>query len=238
MAGGSLSSSTAIMSMPVVLLHGVRLHAIRESQCVDSILEALDSGYGGSVSTMNLDHLRRFARYTDHAALYGKASILTADGMPLIWASNLRGTPLPERVTGSNLIFSLCEGAALAGRSVFFLGGAPEAAQNAATVLAHRYPGLAVAGVSSLPTEDGGDKEEWEKIALTVAAARPDIVFVALGSPKQERLIESLRPILPSSWWIGVGIAFSFVARYGCSRPVWSGFTGLLKSLGDLRDGT
>jgi len=218
---------TVLVNVPTVYLHGARLHAITEQQCIKLILSCLDATRGGSVNTMNLDHLRQFVQNNKFAELYDKASIVTADGMPLIWASSLRGTPLPERVTGSNLISSLTAAAAERGKSIFLLGGAPGAAQSTGTVLAARHPNLCIAGVSSRPNESTTDDSEWQSIAEMLEAARPDIIFVALGCPRQEQLIEAFRHLLPCAWWIGVGVAFSFMAGTIPRAPLWMQRAGL-----------
>ncbi len=222
-----LESSAAMHAVPTAYLQGARLNTISEQQCVDLVLNAVERGRGGSVSTMNLDHLRRFVQDKKFAALYDRATIVTADGMPLVWASNLRGTPLPERVTGSNLISSISAAAARRGRSIFLLGGAPGAAQKAAAVLAKRHSDLSIAGVSSKPDESSHDDGQWTDIAQMLRAAKPDIIFVAMSCPKQEELIEALRYTLPAAWWIGVGIAFSFVGGTIPRAPLWMQRAGL-----------
>lgn len=176
---------------------------------------------------MNLDHLRQFLQEPSYARRYREATIITADGMPLIWASRLRGTPLPERVTGSNLIWSLSEAAAQRGRSIYLLGGSHGTAQKAASVLAQRYPKLRIAGISGEAVEDGSDENQNRELVKALMAAKPDIVYVALGSPKQEQLIERLRDRLPSTWWLGIGVAFSFVAGEIRRAPLWMQRMGL-----------
>jgi N-acetylglucosaminyldiphosphoundecaprenol N-acetyl-beta-D-mannosaminyltransferase len=210
-----------------ITLRGARLHVLTEQQCAEWVFDSLDSLRGGSINTMNLDHLRRFVRDQKFAALYNRATIHTADGMPLIWASKVLGTPLPERVTGSNLIWALTSGAVRKKSSVFLLGGAPGMAQRAAAVLSHRYPELRIAGVSSEPDRENADRGSWERIGRIVAAAKPDIVLVALACPIQEELIDALRDTLPQSWWVGVGIAFSFVAGAVPRAPLWMQRAGL-----------
>jgi N-acetylglucosaminyldiphosphoundecaprenol N-acetyl-beta-D-mannosaminyltransferase len=194
---------------------------------VDLVLGAIDERRGGLINTMNVDHLRRFVGEEGYAAGYSKASIVTADGMPLIWASRLRGTPLPERVTGSSLIWSLSEAAAQRGRSIYLLGGSPGLAQKAAQVLAGRYPGLHIAGVSSGPAEFTSDERAWEQASRELTGSRPDIVYVALSSPRSEQLIDRLRHRLPGAWWLGVGAAFSFAAGEVPRAPLWMQRSGL-----------
>ncbi len=202
-------------------LHGIRLHTLSESQCIAHIMEQLGGGYGGTVVTPNLDHLRRCVKDLHFGALVAEADLVVADGMPLVWASRLQGTPLPERVAGSNLISSLTAAAAQHGRSVFLLGGAEGTAAGAAELLVKRNPGLKVVG--TLCPRVGFDKnpKQMAEIAHSLTDAMPDIVYVALGSPKQEHLIAKLRPSLPAAWWLGVGVSFSFLTGHVRRAPLW-----------------
>src|SRR5208337_4911103 len=95
-----------------------------------------------------IDHLRIISESPDLRGLVNSASFRVADGMPLVWASRLQGTPLPERITGAGLILSLTAAAAKAGASVFLLGGDPGDAEAAAAVLQQLNPGLKIAGIN------------------------------------------------------------------------------------------
>src|SRR5207244_6993539 len=101
------TESLARHSLPTIRLHGVRLHAITEQQCIDHILDELDAGRGGMVVTPNLDHIRRCTRDMLFGAIVAEADLVVPDGMPLIWASKLQGTPLPQRVAGAGLSSSV-----------------------------------------------------------------------------------------------------------------------------------
>jgi N-acetylglucosaminyldiphosphoundecaprenol N-acetyl-beta-D-mannosaminyltransferase len=147
--------------------------------------------------------------------------------MPLIWASRLQGTPLPERVSGSHIIWSIPRAAAERGRSVFLLGGAPGAADACAQVLRSRFPALVITGTYCPPFGFENSDAEMAKIREAVAASPADIVFVALSFPKGERLIERIRAAAPRAWWIGVGISFSFVAGDVKKAPRWLQVAGL-----------
>jgi N-acetylglucosaminyldiphosphoundecaprenol N-acetyl-beta-D-mannosaminyltransferase len=190
-------------------------------------MSGLKGHRGGTVYTMNLDHLRRFVWDPLRASNYNAASIVTADGTPLIWASRLLGTPLPERVTGSSLIWTLTAAAAANDKSIYLLGGAPGTAKKAARVLKQRYPKLKIAGISDETFEVRANEPTYRALRRKLVCAKPDIVYVALGSPKQEDLIERLRPTLPQAWWLGVGIAFSFVAGEISRAPLWMQRSGL-----------
>lgn len=213
--------------IPTVRLLNAPLHAITEQQTVQIVLDELDKGCDGSILTMNLDHLRRYRRDAFCRELYARASLAVADGMPLIWASRVQGQELPERVTGSNLIWSLSAGAAEAERTVFLLGGEPGTADDAAEVLRATYPDLKIVGTFCPDFGFESREEEMAAMADALISADPDIVFVALGTPKQDRLIESLRDYLPATWWVGVGISFSFVCGTVSRAPMWMQNTGL-----------
>jgi len=214
-------------SCRVVRIAGLRIDALSEAECIRRIMDDLRVGRGGWVITPNLDHLRRVCRDSRLRRIYEEASIIVADGMPLIWASRLQGTPLPQRVAGSTLIWTLSEAAAANGRSIYLLGGAAGAADRAAAVLRSRYPDLRIAGTSC--PEMGFEKDPTQMAGLIerLRSADADIVYVALGSPKQEWLIHRVRHCLPHAWWLGVGISFSFVAGQVVRAPLWMQRMGL-----------
>ncbi|HEX8524680.1 MAG TPA: WecB/TagA/CpsF family glycosyltransferase [Tepidisphaeraceae bacterium] len=213
--------------LPTVRLLGVQLHAITEQIAINYILNELDAGSGGVVVTPNLDHLRRCTRDLSFGALVAEADLVVPDGMPLIWASRLQGTPLPQRVAGSDLISSLSVAAAKRGRSIFLLGGAPGTAEAAAKILQFGEPSLKVAGHYCPSFGFEKNDNEIGKIINMLASAQPDIIFVALGSPKQEYLIQRIRKFLPNAWWLGVGVSFSFLCGDVKRAPRWMQTSGL-----------
>lgn len=206
-------------SLPIARLMGVELHAVTEAQAIRHILAELTCGRGGVTVTPNLDHLRRCRTDLQFAALVAEAELVVADGMPLIWASRIAGCPLPERVAGSDLILTLSAAAASAGRSIYLLGGAAGTAEGAAEVLKSRHPDLKIAGMACPPVGFESSEPEMAKLVADLAIKRPDIVFVALGSPKQEYLIERIRSSLPTAWWLGVGVSFSFLTGHVQRAP-------------------
>src|SRR5579862_6806821 len=114
-----------------IRLAGVRIHRVSEESLIQNILEQIKLARGGWVTTPNLDHLRRLSLNPDFKTLCARATFTVADGMPLIWASRIQGTPLPERVAGSNLFLSLSAAAARKGLSIYLLGGAPGTTEEA-----------------------------------------------------------------------------------------------------------
>jgi N-acetylglucosaminyldiphosphoundecaprenol N-acetyl-beta-D-mannosaminyltransferase len=217
----------ASQPLPIARLMGVEIHAITERQAIEHILRELSKGRGGVTITPNLDHLRRCKSNMEFAAMVAEAELVVADGMPLIWASRIAGCPLPQRVAGSDLILTLSAAAAEHGRSIYLLGGAPGTAEGAAEVLRSRHPNIRIVGTNCPPLGFDQNETEIAKLVENLVEAAPDIVFVALGSPKQERLIERIRTSLPQAWWLGVGVSFSFLTGHVQRAPKVLQQTGL-----------
>jgi len=213
--------------IPTVTLKGQPIHAVSEMGAVEYILSELQAGRGGWCITPNLDHLRRLTRDRKLKALYSHAALIVADGMPLIWASRIQGTPLPERVAGSSLISTLSAAAGKQNRSIYLLGGDKGTAQQAAEVLKRQYPGVRIAGIYYPEFGFESDEAQMQQLIAHLKAANPDIVYVALGSPKQEWLIGQLRGYLPRAWWLGIGISFSFLSGHVKRAPEWMQRSGL-----------
>jgi N-acetylglucosaminyldiphosphoundecaprenol N-acetyl-beta-D-mannosaminyltransferase len=211
-----------------VSLDGAPVHLITEDRVVRVVRRALARGQGGRIVTPNLDIVRQARHDPEIREFLDDATLVVADGMPLVWASRLAGSPLPERVTGASLIWSLSAGLAADHRSIFVLGGDDQqVATSAAAKLGSRYAGLRVAG--SLAPEYGFDRCP-DRLASTcgaVVAAAPDLVFVGVGFPKQERVISRLREELPRTWFLGCGMAVNFVAGLHRRAPVWMQRYGL-----------
>src|SRR3954451_22935610 len=122
-----------------------------EAELIASVFDALDEGRGGWICPVNLDVLRQCREREDLRRLVSSATIVPPDGMPIVWASRVAGTPLPARVAGSDLVWSLSGEAAARGRGIFLLGGAPGACEAARDRLTGLYRGLPVTGCYSPP---------------------------------------------------------------------------------------
>jgi N-acetylglucosaminyldiphosphoundecaprenol N-acetyl-beta-D-mannosaminyltransferase len=202
----------AVNAFPSVPLMGLDVAAVSERETIDYVLDGVARGRGGWVCTVNLENLRRWRGSADVRELFASADLVVADGMPLLWAGDLQGSPLPGRVAGSSLILTLTAAAAEAGASVFLLGGNPGTADAAVVQLANLSPQLRVAGTLCPPFGFDNDPAWLDRIERLLREKSPDIVYVGLGCPKQERLICQLRGRLPTTWFITCGVSFSFVA--------------------------
>ncbi|BAU13327.1 glycosyl transferase, WecB/TagA/CpsF family [Leptolyngbya sp. NIES-3755] len=179
------------------------------------------------VVTPNAHHLVTLQRDRHFRKIYQDAFLSVADGVPLLWAAKFLGTPLSDRVNGTDLFEELCRFAAENNLSVFLLGGRPQAADRAATVLKQRYPRLKLAGTYCPPFGFEKDAIEVENINQRIRAAKPHILFVGLGAPKQEYwMYQHCRSInVPVS--LGIGVSFEFVAGMVKRAPGWMQQTGL-----------
>ena len=208
-------------------LRGIGFHRVIEADVVAYVLAELTAGRGGRIVTPNVDILRRTTNDDEARRHVGSATVVVADGAPLVWASRLAGQPLPARVAGSDLIWSLSEALGGAGLSVYLLGGEPGTAEIAASVLADRFPTLVMSGFDSPPFGFDTDPAALDLVIQQAVEAKPDLVFVGLGFPKQERLIHQLRVALPGTWFMGCGAAIGFVAGVRRRAPEWMQRSGL-----------
>lgn len=167
--------------------------------------------------TVNPEFIMHARRDPTFATVLHKADLCVPDGVGVLWAARRQGVTLPERVTGSDGIYRICEQAAAKGWTVFLLGAAPGVAELAATNLRRKYPQLTVVGTySGSPAE-----AEWPAIQAQLVATKPDILFVAYGHPQQDRWIAHHRHELPVKVALGVGAAVDFAAGITTRAPRW-----------------
>jgi N-acetylglucosaminyldiphosphoundecaprenol N-acetyl-beta-D-mannosaminyltransferase len=212
---------------PICDLLGMPIARTDKAGVLAHLFASLSRGQGGWLVTANLDFLRRHARDPEARRLYAGADLCVADGMPLVWAARLQGDRLPERVAGSDLLLLVAERAAREQRSLYLLGGDPTANARAVAVLRERWPRLAIVGHDSPQIASPPSAEQLANLRDEISRARPDLLLVGMGSPKQEQVIEALRATLPGAWMMGVGISFSFVAGDVRRAPGWMQRTGL-----------
>jgi N-acetylglucosaminyldiphosphoundecaprenol N-acetyl-beta-D-mannosaminyltransferase len=209
-----------------ITLMSVRLDNLSEEEAAEYVVSAAQRGKGGRLVNPNVDVLRQVATDRSLSFLLQSADLVLPDGMPLLWAARLQGSPLKARVPVSEAINTLCVKASEKGVGVFLLGGSPGTAERAAEVLTDRCPGLSVNCLSP-PFGFEDDEQEMERIFSAVERARPGIVFCAFGFPKQERLMQVLSDRFPGSWFVGSGGTFSMLAGDTPKAPAWMRNNGL-----------
>lgn len=208
-------------------LLGVAVDNVTMGEALDRISALITSRGSSYVVTPNVDHLVRLQTDADFRWIYHEADLVLADGMPLLWACKLLGTPLKGKVSGSDLFVKFAERASQRGYRVFFLGGREGAAVKAAEVLRESWPELQVCGTYCPYMGFQNDPVENERIVAQIRDARPDVLFVGLGAPKQEKWIYKHREALGVPVSIGVGVSFEFVAGMVKRAPRWMQRTGL-----------
>lgn len=191
-----------------------RIHAddVTFREAIDEIVRIAKRGLGGYVVTPNVDHVVLSEHDERLVQAYEDAALSLVDGKPLLWLSRLMGTPLPQKISGSDLCEPLVARAAAEGLPVFFLGAAEGVGRRAADILKLRYPALKVAGVLSPPLHFEKDVVEDLKVTAMIQASGARIVLVALGAPKQELWMRKHRETLAPAVMLGIGGTLDFIA--------------------------
>ena len=175
------------------------------------------------IVTGNLDHLYRLQTDFEFKKAYETASLVLADGMPIVWLSRILrlngGDELTERVAGSDLFWELGRISQSHGVRIFLLGGVEGAADGAKEALEKAYPGCDVCGTYCPPFEKFNTQEEQDEILRRVRAASPDVLLVAFGAPKQEKWIEANKHHLGVPVSIGVGGSFEMACGIARRAP-------------------
>ena len=210
-----------------VSIAGVAIDNVNMVEAIDRIEQFIHEKQVRYVVTPNVDHIVKLQKDIEFKAVYKDASLVLPDGQPLIWAANFLGAPLKEKVSGSDLFPRLCERASQKGYKLFFLGGRPMAGERSAQILAKKYNAIKIVGVYSPPFGFERNCEENEKILRLINQAKPDILFVGLGAPKQEKWVHHHRDRLSVPVSIGVGVTFEFTAGMVRRAPLWMQSYGL-----------
>lgn len=228
MSGGDAGGQPGAAPLPArLLIGGVPLDAVTFGGALDAIEALVAGGRGGSVFTPNVDHVVMAERDPEFRAAYAACSLSLVDGMPVLWASRALGRPLPEKVSGSDLVLPLCERAAARGWRVYLLGGAPGAAREAAVRLERRFR-LEVVGIDDGRVDlSPTGAEAARRLAELVRASGAQLLLVALGAPKQELFIHRHRGELGAVVAVGVGASLDFVAGLVRRAPTWISRIGL-----------
>ncbi|MCL2817573.1 MAG: WecB/TagA/CpsF family glycosyltransferase [Clostridiales bacterium] len=169
--------------------------------------------------TLNAEMLFRAQKNPELLRVINEADLVTADGAGVVWAARVLGVPLKERVAGVDLMTELCRRAAASGWKIFLLGGAPGVAELAARNLRQLFAGIDVGGTyhGFFAGEEGGE----EKLLARIEAVCPQILFVGMGSPRQEYWISQNRKRLACDIALGVGGSLDVIAGKVKRAPVF-----------------
>jgi N-acetylglucosaminyldiphosphoundecaprenol N-acetyl-beta-D-mannosaminyltransferase len=195
----------------------VRVDALTYSDLLAYVAAYVAQGTPHQIATVNPEFVMEAQRNRAFAAALERADLCMADGVGLLWAARRQGGALPERVTGSDSVPLIAQRAAQRGWRLFLLGAGSGVAQRAADILRARYPGLVVAGVYA-GTPAAADAPQ---IIARIRNARPDVLFVAYGAPRQDLWIDKHRAALGVPAMIGVGGSLDFIAGVQKRAPRW-----------------
>ena len=196
-------------------------------EALGTIDELIQENRNAYVVTPNVDHIIQLERGGPLAEVYKHADLILTDGKPLIWIARWYGTPIKEKISGSDLFPKLCQLAAKKGYKMFFLGAAEGVAKKAAENLAHKYQGLQVVGTYSPPFGFEKDEVELAKIKNMIVKTNPQILVVGLGCPKQELFILNHKDELGVPLSLGLGASIDFEAGNVKRAPKWMADHGL-----------
>jgi N-acetylglucosaminyldiphosphoundecaprenol N-acetyl-beta-D-mannosaminyltransferase len=224
------SSSGDLSPVPArrrVKIGSVSIDALVLSEAIDAIEGLVTRGKGGMVFTPNVDHIVIAEEDALFRAAYAQADLALVDGTPVVWAARLLGSPLPQKISGSDLIRPLAERAAVRGWRLYFLGGHPGVADEAKAILEREYPGLRVVGTSAPMIDLSRDISEQRDTIEAIREVRPDLLFLALGAPKQEIFAHRIREMVGPVVMLGIGASLDFVTGKARRSPPWMSAVGL-----------
>jgi N-acetylglucosaminyldiphosphoundecaprenol N-acetyl-beta-D-mannosaminyltransferase len=203
------------------------IDAVTFAQAMDEIERLVERGQGGSVFTPNVDHVVKVDSDAVFRGAYERCSLSLADGQPVVWASRLlgEGARLPEKVSGSDLVFPLMERAGQRGWRVYLCGGPPGVAEAAAEVAIKKY-GVNIVGTES-PRMALTANPEDAAIAERVRKANAQLLLVGFGAPKQELFIHRCGDALNPAVSLGIGASLDFMAGRVPRAPRWMSRSGL-----------
>lgn len=224
----NVETDTTWEAPPVAPCRSIRILGVRADDADSAEALSIIDGFvrdGGThqIVTVNVEFIMAAQRDEAFRRIINGASLVLPDGIGVVWASRLLGNALRERVGGTDMVSSLSHLAATESYGIFLLGAAPGVAELAAQDLCTRYPGLRVLGTyagSPLP-------EEEDHIVARIRRAKPDLLFVAYGAPRQDKWIHRNLSRLGVPVAMGVGGAFDFISGRAMRAPRWIQQLGL-----------
>lgn len=204
---------------PVAVL-GVPFNALTQAETLECIDAMIASRQPHQIVTANVDFLAQARHDHELRRILLEADLVLCDGAPVRWASRLLGNPLPERVAGADLVPALLAASETRGHRIFLLGAAPGVAEQAVARIGARWPAARIVGHFSPPLAPLLEMDH-DEIVRRVRDARPDVLLVSFGCPKQEKWIAMHLGTLEVPVVIGVGATIDFLAGRVRRAPAW-----------------
>jgi N-acetylglucosaminyldiphosphoundecaprenol N-acetyl-beta-D-mannosaminyltransferase len=205
---------------PSITILGVPFDNVTTSEALDRIDQMIASRKPHYVATANVDFLVQAREDVELRRILFDADLILCDGTPLLWVSRLLGNPLPERVAGADVVPHVIQLAAEKKYRLFLLGATPDSITRAATNLREAYPNLHIAGLYSPPFNKLIEMDH-DEIKARILAAKPDLLLISFGCPKQEKWIAMHYRDLGVPVAAGVGATIDFLAGKIPRAPLW-----------------
>lgn len=183
----------------------------------------VDSGLPHQHVVVNVDKVVKASKDADLRRIINECALINVDGMPVVWASRLLGKPLKERVAGVDLFEALIKRSSEKSWRVYFLGAREEVVRSVKDLYEKQYPSLQVAGYRNgywKPADEAG-------VVKQIADSKPDLLFVAISSPKKEQFLGQYQAQMKIPFAMGVGGSFDVVAGKVSRAPLWMQHSGL-----------
>jgi N-acetylglucosaminyldiphosphoundecaprenol N-acetyl-beta-D-mannosaminyltransferase len=207
-----------------ITLMGCSIDNLSMEETLQTIEGFIQSGQPHQHVVVNVDKLVKASRDPELRGIINECALINVDGMPVVWASRLLGKPLKERVAGVDLFEALMRRAGEKGWRVFLLGAKEEVVSKVASTYQHKYPKLVLAGYRNGYWK--GEAEEAQ-VAAQIRDARPDLLFVAISSPKKEQFLGRYQAEMKVPFAMGVGGTFDVAIGQVKRAPVWMQKSGL-----------
>ncbi|MGA2353912.1 MAG: WecB/TagA/CpsF family glycosyltransferase [Terriglobales bacterium] len=205
---------------------GVGVHAIDLPTAASIIESAVWKGTKGYVCVTGVHGVMEAQRDPELRGILNHALLVTPDGMPTVWVGRMQGNSGMKRVFGPDLMLEVCQRSVETGFRHFLYGGNPGIAAELAEYLRRSFPGIAVVGTYTPPFRPLAASEQFA-LEKQMSAAKPDIVWVGLGCPKQEKFMAANLHRLPCKIMVGVGAAFDIHTGHVKDAPNWMKAAGL-----------
>lgn len=205
---------------------GVGISAIDLDSAVSVVSRAVSQRVKGYICVTGVHGVSEAQQDVEFRRVLNGAMLNTPDGMPMVWMGRLQGFPSIARVYGPDLMLRLCATGLDQGFTHFFYGGQPGVAEELKSRLEQRFPGIKIVGTYSPPFRPLTPKEEAD-LVTRVSVLQPDLFWVGLSTPKQERFMAANWRKLDARIFLGVGAAFDFHSGRVPQAPIWMQRSGL-----------
>jgi N-acetylglucosaminyldiphosphoundecaprenol N-acetyl-beta-D-mannosaminyltransferase len=205
---------------------GVGIHAVNLQTAIEFVEDSIGSQSSGYVCVTGVHGVMEANRDPEFRRILDSALLVLPDGMPTVWVGRCQKHREMKRVFGPDFMSEVCSRSANNGYSHFLYGGKPDVAEDLQRCLETKYPGINIVGTFTPPFRPLNSQEQNNLIDI-ITALRPDIVWVGLSTPKQERFMAEMVGRLECRLMIGVGAAFDIHTNRINDAPVWVKNSGL-----------